>query len=299
MSFFSSWFSNRIDVPAPVELPYEDLSLVTPDNITLRCFLLPQKKSLRSVPLAPVQGDDSQTDDEFASTRPTVIMFHGNGGNIGHRVPLAKVFYVKMRCNVLMVSYRGYGLSDGSPSETGLRIDAQTGLDFVRTHPVFANTQVILYGQSIGGAVSIDLASRNPTKIHALILENTFTSLPNLIPDALPALGPFSFLCHQKWDSVSKVPLIPPSTPILMLSGAKDDLVPQAHMRALWEAVARRGETKTSGGLEFKVGLERAKFVNFPYGGHNDTCVQTGYWPAVADFVESVQARASSEKDIN
>ena len=47
----------------------------------------------------------SQT--QFAATRPTVIMFHGNGGNMGHRIPLAKVFYVKMRCNVMMVSYRG------------------------------------------------------------------------------------------------------------------------------------------------------------------------------------------------
>ena len=46
-------------------------------------------------------------------------MFHGNGGNHGHRIPLARVFYLKMRCNVLMMSYRGYGLSDGSPSEKG------------------------------------------------------------------------------------------------------------------------------------------------------------------------------------
>ncbi|KNZ76534.1 Protein bem46 [Termitomyces sp. J132] len=223
-------------------------------------------------------------------------MFHGNGGNHGHRVPLAKIFYLKMRCNVLMMSYRGYGLSEGSPSEAGLKIDAQTGLDFLTTHPVFAQTKIILYGQSIGGAVSIDLASRNPTKIHALILENTFTSLPKLIPNVLPALGPFSFLCHQKWDSASKVPLIPLSTPILMLSGVKDDLVPQAHMHALWEVVARRGETKTSGGREYKVGLEHAKFVEFPYGGHNDTCVQTGYWPAVEKFVESVCAPEPGEK---
>ncbi|KAG6889557.1 hypothetical protein C0995_016684 [Termitomyces sp. Mi166 len=188
-------------------------------------------------------------------------MFHGNGGNHGHRIPLAK----------------------------------------------------ILYGQSIGGAVSIDLASRNPTKIHALILENTFTSLPNLIPDVFPALRHFSFLCHQKWDSASKVLLIPPSTPILMLSGAKDNLVPQAHMRALWEVVARHGETKTSEGQEYKVGLEHARFVEFPYGGHSkcfakllrwvttdwwsdDTCVQTGYWPAVVEFVESVCARERESK---
>ncbi|KAG5646371.1 hypothetical protein DXG03_003694 [Asterophora parasitica] len=130
----------------------------------------------------------------------------------------------------------------------------------------------ILYGQSIGGAVSIDLASRNPSKIKALILENTFTSLPSLIPHALPVLGPFSFLCHQKWDSASKVPLIPATTPILMLSGAKDEIVPKEHMRALWEIVARRGEKQTAGGREYKVGLERAKFMEFEDGGHSERC---------------------------
>ena len=56
---------------------------------------------------------------QFIASRPTVLMFHGNGGNHGHRIPLAKIFYMRMRCNVFMLSYRGYGLSDGSPSEKG------------------------------------------------------------------------------------------------------------------------------------------------------------------------------------
>lgn len=55
-----------------------------------------------------------------------------------------------------------------------------------------------------------------------------------------------------------------------MLSGARDDLVPKEHMRALWEAVAKRGEKKTSGGKEYKVGLERAKYMEFEYGGHSE-----------------------------
>jgi fermentation-respiration switch protein FrsA (DUF1100 family) len=107
------------------------------------------------------------------------------------------------------------------------------------------------------------------TQIDALVLENTFTSLPELIPHALPVLGPFSFLCHQKWDSVSKVPLIPATTPILMLSSIRDEIVPKTHMRALWEVVARRGEKK-SGGNEFKAGSERAKYMEFEHGGHSE-----------------------------
>ncbi|RDB30001.1 Protein bem46 [Hypsizygus marmoreus] len=284
---------SRIEVPVPSDfgLPYEDLELETPDKVKLRCYLLPQKQSLSRThtDAARIPEDNTETEDEFIASRPTVVMFHGNGGNHGHRIPLAKVFYLKMRCNVLMVSYRGYGLSEGSPSEKGLQLDAQTALDYLTSNPVLSQTKIILYGQSIGGAVAIDLASRNPKKISALILENTFTSLPSLVPHALPILSPFAFLCHQKWDSESKIPLLPATTPILMLSGARDDLVPKEHMRALWEAVARRGEKQTSGGREYKVGLERAKYMEFEFGGHNDTCVQTGYWPAVAEFVQSIQ----------
>ncbi|KAF9465466.1 Alpha/Beta hydrolase protein [Collybia nuda] len=291
---------SRIEVPAPSDfgIPYQDLELRTPDGILIRCYLLPQRKSLHAdhPEAVRVPYDDSESDDEFIASRPTVVMFHGNGGNLGHRIPLAKIIFMKMRCNVLMCSYRGYGLSEGSPSEKGIQIDSQTVLDYLTSDPNFNKTPIILYGQSIGGAVAIDLASRNPSKIGALILENTFTSLPSLVPHALPLLGPFSFLCHQKWDSASKIHLIPATTPILMLSGARDDLVPKAHMRALWEAVAKRGEKKTSGGKEYKVGLERAKYMEFKSGGHNDTCVQTGYWPAVADFVASLGTPVAPEK---
>jgi hypothetical protein len=237
-----------------------------------------------------------QTDDEFAATRPTVLMFHGNGGNYGHLIPLASVFYVAMRCNVLMLSYRGYGHSDGSPSEKGLRLDAQTALDHVLSDPVLSKTSIILYGQSLGGAVAIDLASRNPSIIHALILENTFTSLPALIPTTLPILSPFSFLCHQKWDSARKIPLIPRKTPMLLLSGARDQVVPREHMQALWELVGKRQDSQTEDSSEEgdasnagkRVAEGRSKYSEFNWGTHNNTCLQEGYWEVVTDFVSTL-----------
>ena len=98
-----------------------------------------------------------------------------------------------------------------------------------------------------------------------------------------------------------------------MLSGAKDEIVPKEHMRALWEAVAKRGEKKTPGGKEYKTGLERAKYMEFEDGTHSvslfvirrrdsrifldDTCVQTGYWTAVADFVASLARDEGVEKE--
>jgi hypothetical protein len=91
-----------------------------------------------------------------------------------------------------------------------------------------------------------------------------------LVPHAVPVLAPFTFLCHQKWDSAAKIPRIPPSTAMLLLSGAKDEVVPRAHMAALWEAVARRGEKRSGSGREYKVGLERVKFVEFAEGSHSE-----------------------------
>ena len=76
-------------------------------------------------------------------------------------------------------------------------------------------------------------------QIRALILENTFLSLPRLVPFAMPFLGPFAFLCHQKWDS-SKIPTIPAETPMLLLSSVQDEVVPREHMEELWELVRKR-----------------------------------------------------------
>lgn len=267
--------SRTEDVPTPSDwsMLYEDVSLHTLDDVTIRAYLLLQRQNMPDASRLLVPGATS--DDEYASRRPTVIMFHGNGGNIGHRVPLARIFFLKMRCNVLMLSYRGYGLSEGRPSEKGIRIDAQTALDYILEHPVLRSTKIIIYGQSIGGAVGIDLASRNPDKITALVLENTFLSLPRLIPSALPLLGPFAFLCHQIWDSASALPKIPASTPILMLSGLLDEVVPPSHMTELFHIACGTGRTK---------GVWR----DFPEGSHNNTCVQPGYWTAVEEFIAAL-----------
>ena len=111
-------------------------------------------------------------------------MFHGNAGNIGHRVPIARALQESLGCNVLMLEYRGYGLSTGTPDENGLMIDAQTGLDWIRNREETKDTKIVVYGQSLGGAVSIKLVAQNQKAgdIAGLILENTFTSIRKLIP---------------------------------------------------------------------------------------------------------------------
>jgi fermentation-respiration switch protein FrsA (DUF1100 family) len=83
-----------------------------------------------------------------------------------------------------MLQYRGYGLSSGTPNEKGLAIDAQTGLDYIRNRADLKGNKIVIYGQSLGGAVAIGLAAKNHEGkgIAGIILENTFTSIRKLIP---------------------------------------------------------------------------------------------------------------------
>ena len=158
----------RTHVPKPRQFgvkDYEDLQIPTPDGESLHAlFIRPENKRLaRDV---------------------TVLMFHGNAGNIGHRIPIAKIIQEVVGCNVLMLEYRGYGLSTGVPDEAGLKIDAQTGLDYIRQRVETRDTKIVVYGQSLGGAVAINLVAQIQVSgdIAGLILENTFLSIRKLIP---------------------------------------------------------------------------------------------------------------------
>ena len=155
-------------VPLPTQFgisDYEDLRLPTPDQETLGAFFI----------RAPNRG---------IARNITILMFHGNAGNIGHRVPIAEYLGESLGCNCLMLEYRGYGASTGSPDEKGLMIDAQTGLDWIRTSKETKDNKIVVYGQSIGGAVAIQLVAKNQDAgdVIGLILENTFTSIRKMIP---------------------------------------------------------------------------------------------------------------------
>jgi fermentation-respiration switch protein FrsA (DUF1100 family) len=157
----------RTIVPRPAQFAiadFEELFIPTPDGESLSAFYVRANKQ--------------------HARNATVLMFHGNAGNIGHRLPVAKVLADDLRCNVLMLQYRGYGLSSGSPNEKGLMIDAQTGLDYIRERHELRGTRIVLYGQSLGGAVAIALAARNQKQgdIAGIVLENTFTSMRKMIP---------------------------------------------------------------------------------------------------------------------
>jgi abhydrolase domain-containing protein 13 len=196
-------------VPKPSEFGienFEDLSLPTPDGESLNAYFIRPSNASKARKL-------------------TIIMFHGNAGNIGHRVPIARVLTEKLDCNVFMLEYRGYGLSTGTPNEKGLMIDAQTGLDYLRERAETKSHKLVVYGQSIGGAVSIGLVAKNQSTVSGLILENTFLSMRKLIPSVITPAKYVVRLCHQIWPSETTIPTIT-DLPILFLSGLQDEIVP-------------------------------------------------------------------------
>lgn len=251
--------------PDELGMPYAEEELRTPDGETVRLFLILQDGSVERTLHEP-----RSVGAAAAARRPTVLILHANAGNMGHRLPLAKVFYRRFAFNVVMLSYRGYGLSTGAPSEAGIRADAHATLAFLRAHPTLSKTVLLVYGQSLGGAVAIDLASTFPEQVEAAILENTFTSIPDLIPHVLPPLRPFAFLCREVWPSKEAITKVKKSLPVLFLSGRDDELVPPAQMDALFHACPARHK----------------HFVPIAGGMHNDTCAQPGYFDHIGTFIK-------------
>ncbi|KAJ3104779.1 hypothetical protein HDU97_008847 [Phlyctochytrium planicorne] len=255
---------------------FEELHLETPDKVKIHAY------AIRRTAGAGLSGDSGlRFRGSSGIADCTLLYLHANAGNMGHRLPIAHMFYQRLQCNIFMLSYRGYGLSEGEPSEKGIKVDAQTALDWITNHSEFGKTKVIVYGQSIGGAVAIDLVRRNPSKISALIVENTFLSIPKLIPHVMPVASYFTFLCHQVWDSETAIAQIPDTVPIQFLSGKKDELIPQKHMLELAEIArkARREKNEKAGDASMSI-----RFDEFPNGMHNDTCIQEGYFEKIETF---------------
>ncbi|PGH27917.1 hypothetical protein AJ80_00467 [Polytolypa hystricis UAMH7299] len=245
----------RAEVPKPPEFgitDYEDLRIPTPDGESLAALFIRPSRKLSQDPTM------------------TILMFHGNAGNIGHRIPIAQMLEETLNCNVLMLEYRGYGESTGAPDEQGLKIDAQTALDYIRQRAETSKTKIVLYGQSLGGAVAINLAANNEKDgdIKGLVLENTFLSVRKMIPSVFPAAKYLTRLCHQYWPSELVLPQIT-SIPMLFLSGLKDEIVPPSHMTQLHHMCK----------ADVKV------WRTFPNGHHNDTVAEPGYFDHIQSFM--------------
>jgi abhydrolase domain-containing protein 13 len=189
--------------------------------------------------------------------------------------------YNKLQANVLLVEYRGYGDSDdATPSEKGLRLDAEGALQFITGHSEIDRNRVFLFGRSLGGAVAFHLgqyAERNSIPLAGIMVENTFLSISRMVDHLMPMVAPFKALILRiGWNSYEIAPTL--KTPVLYLAGAADQLVPHLHMLELFKA---SGESSTC-----------ARLHVVKKGTHNETWVQGGqrYWDAILNFINEVFA---------
>lgn len=186
-----------VAAPADVVQAGESVSFTTPDGLQLSGWFLP----------AP-----ANTDRPFTA----ILQSHGNAGNVSHRIEYYRLFR-SLGCAVLAYDYRGYGRSEGHPSEEGTYVDAVTAFDWLRARGF---THIIAFGESLGGAIAVELALRRP--VTALALSSSFTCIPDLGSELFPFL-PVRTLSRIRYDTHSKLAQV--RVPVLILHSRADSLI--------------------------------------------------------------------------
>jgi len=237
--------------PADVGLAGEDVFFEAEDGVRLHAFWLPAAGADRAF-----------------------LFLHGNAGNASHRLPNAALL-VRLGASVLLLDYRGYGRSEGRPSESGVYTDARAALTHLVEAHGMAPERIVIFGRSLGGAVAVDVARDRP--LGGVILESTFTSAADMARRIFGALGfavrPFT---RGRFDSAAKIAEL--RAPLLFFHGNRDEIVPFELGRALFDAAP-----------------EPKRFITVRGAGHNDTIRIGGepYLERIAAFLdEFVPVRA-------
>ncbi len=198
--------------PAEFGLNFEDIYFKTPDGLKLHGWLLKQK-----------------------GAQSTFLYLHGNAGNIGDRLEKVSLL-MQSGVNVFLFDYRGYGLSQGRPSEAGLYADTLAAYDYLKSRSDIDPRRLMAYGASLGGVCAIDLATKR--KLSAIVIDSSFPSAADMSKVFYPYLP--TFFLSIKMDSISKVSSI--TIPKLFFHSPEDDVVPYALGKKLFAA---SGEPKT------------------------------------------------------
>ncbi len=201
-----------------------------------------------------------------AATRHVILWFHGNAGSIADRFDMALGF-LEFPARVLMIDYRGYGRSEGSPSEKGLYKDARAAWNYLLKERGHRPEEIVLFGKSLGGGPAVQLATEvDPA---GLIVQSSFTSIPDMASRIFPVLP--RALIRTKMDSLSKIGKV--RIPKLIVHSPADEVVPYDMGQKLFEAAA---PPKT--------------FYEVPNAGHNETYLVGGqaYWEVLRKFVDGL-----------
>ncbi len=202
------YFPTRdMELPQNYGLDMEVLTLTTSDNIKISAWYYKSKEEM-----------------------PVIVFFHGNAGHLGYRSTKFQDF-INEGFGVLAISYRGYGTSEGSPTEKGLYEDAKAGLQYLHDSGI-KNSEIILFGESLGSGVAIELASIYPD-ISALALEAPFTSAVDRGAEIYWWV-PVRLLMKDRYESLKKIVSI--KTPLLVFYSEEDEIIPAYHSKSLFEA---------------------------------------------------------------
>jgi hypothetical protein len=238
--------------PADLGLPYRDVWFRAEDGISLHGWFVPGRSPI------------------------TLLWFHGNAGNVSHRLDNIREINRRLGIGVFIFDYRGYGRSEGTPTELGLYRDARAAREALLKEPGVDAARLVYFGRSLGAAVAVELAlAERPA---GLILETPFRSVQTMANRTLPGSG---FLMKTRFDSLSKIGRI--SAPLLILHGDADEVVPYAEGRRLFEAAR-----------------EPKAFYTIPRARHNDTYLVGGdaYWLQWERFLASLPGLAQSDRDL-
>ena len=201
------------NTPAHVGLSFEDVCLKTPDGVKLHGWFLP----------APAEAAGPETQ--------TWLWFHGNGGNVGTRVGQLERAHRLLGVHQLIFDYRGYGRSEGKPSERGTYLDARAALSYLEKRPDVDPSRIVYFGHSLGAAVAIELAASQAPAGMALIAP--FSSIRDMAKLALP-LPMAGWIVRNHYNSVALIPKV--QSPLVILHGELDEVVPHSQGVKLFEA---------------------------------------------------------------
>ena len=230
-----------ITTPAAIGLDYEPVQFETADGLKLSGWFVPAENSAN-----------------------VLLFFHGNAGNISHRLASIEQFH-RLGLNVLIIDYRGYGQSEGRPSEAGTYLDAEAAWRYLVDTKGYRPEQIIIFGRSLGGAVAAWLAQQHPPR--ALILESTFTSVPDMGARQFPFL-PVRTLARINYNTQARLPHI--QVPLLIAHSPADEVIPYSHGRQL-----------------FEVANEPKEFLQLR-GGHNEGFIMTeNYEAGIKSFLQA------------
>lgn len=234
---------NLVLTPDHAGLEWSDVYMETEDGVSLHAWYLPHPES------------------------ESVLLFsHGNAGNISHRLELLERFHDR-GISTLIYDYRGYGRSEGRPSERGLYRDVRAAWKYLTEEKGYEPRQVILFGRSLGGSVSSRLATR--VEPGGLVLESSFTSARDVAADIYPFIP--SSLVRFRFDAAADLQKV--NCPVLVMHSRDDSIIGFHHGERLYKAAP---EPKT--------------FVELR-GGHNDNFLVSGdlYFEALQQFVIGTQ----------